>query len=597
MTILTAHPDKCASKWDKYKDQRAENTLFSALCVLNSSMNLHFYFLMLPFLAMTAQAQTKIGVVQGTGARSPLVGKTVEIGGIVTADFQQADQLGGFFIQDGGDGDEATSDGIFVYAPLSRANAVDVGKGAQVRVSGLVEEFNGQTQIGRPQVQTLVGDRVKQPEPLTLTWPLPEGVSAERYESMLVTLPQPLTVTGLYQLTSYGTLMLAAEGRLFVPGSRGGSKAELRLQEQTNARRTILLDDGSSKRSPKPVPFLNALGTRRSGDIVTNLTGILSEAFEAYRIQPTVEPQFMDANPRPALPAVGGSLKVVSFNLHNYFTTLKRTGNDARGAESGPQLARQSAKLLAAVRAMEPDILACIEVENNGEKTVLDFLNKLNAVTNNAYASVGEPQTGIGADEIRVALLYRKDKVTPRGGPKSDTTPIFDRPPLAQTFASPKGALFTIVVNHFKSKGSCPENGDIDEGEGCWNQRRTAQSMQLLKFIAQLKQESGSPHILAIGDFNAYTNEAPLRALREGGLQSPLQSATDYSFSYDGRFGSLDHAFVTKEMVSIVKGVAPWHINADEPTFLDYSESRVAPAEADFYRSSDHDPLLVGLEF
>ena len=136
------------------------------------------WLFLLPFFAASSQAQIKIGAVQGRADKSPMVGKTVEVQGIVTGDFQGADQLGGFFMQDSGDGDEATSDGIFVYAPLGRNNAVDVQSGTFVRVSGIAEEYSGQTQIGRPQVQAMAGAKVKKPEPLPLKWPLPDGIFA-----------------------------------------------------------------------------------------------------------------------------------------------------------------------------------------------------------------------------------------------------------------------------------------------------------------------------------------------------------------------------------------------------------------------------------
>jgi predicted extracellular nuclease len=556
-------------------------------------MNKFFWLWALPLLALPSQSQTIIGAVQGRGDKSPLVGNTVEILGVVTGDFQEANQLGGFFMQDGGDGDNATSDGIFVYAPLSRRTTLDVQAGAYVAVQGIVEEFNGQTQVGRPKVRPLAGAKVKVPEPLPLNWPLPQDISPERYESMLVKLAQPLTVTSSYELGRYGTLMLSAGGRLFAPGSIGG---DLKKNAQENARRALLLDDASTRRSPQPVPYLNALGTRRTGDTVANLTGILTESFEAFRLHPTDTPQFVEANPRPALPDVGGTLKIASFNLHNYFTTLKSQDRQARGAANETDMARQSAKLLAAVRAMNPDILACIELENNGDKALRDFLAQLNVQTNNAYEAIGDPANGLGRDEIRVGLIYKKAKVKPQGTPKSDTSAIFDRAPLAQTFTTPDGATFTVIVNHFKSKGSCPGNGDVDEGEGCWNRKRMAQAAQLMKFIFQLKQGGGSPNVLALGDFNAYFNEAPLRVFREGGLLSPRQSAEDYSFSYDGRAGSLDHAFVTPELAPKVTGVAVWHINSDEPDFLDYSVDKTAPENADYFRSSDHDPLLIGLD-
>jgi hypothetical protein len=560
-------------------------------------MNKKFWLWALPLLALPSQSQpqpqTLIGAVQGREDKSPLVGKTVEIQGVVTGDFQEANQLGGFFMQDGGDGDNATSDGIFVYAPLSRKTTLDVQAGNYVAVQGIVEEFNGQTQVGRPKVRPLAGAKVKVPEPLVIAWPLPQDIPPERYESMLVKIAQTLTVTSNYELSRYGTLMLSAGGRLFTPGTLGG---DLKKKSEENARRVLLLDDASTKRSPQPVPYLNALGTRRTGDTVTDLTGILTESFEAIRLHPTILPQFAEANPRPALPDVGGTLKIASFNLHNYFTTLKSQDRQARGAVTETDKARQSAKLIAAVRAMNPDILACIELENNGDEALFDFLGKLNKATNGAYDAVEEPAAGLGRNEIRVGLIYKKAKVKPQGAPKSDTSAIFDRPPLAQTFTTPGGAAFTVVVNHFKSKSGCPENGDVDEGEGCWNQKRVAQAAQLMKSIVQWKQESGSPSLLALGDFNAYFNEAPLRILREGGLLSPRQSAEDYSFSYDGRAGSLDHAFVTPELAPKVTGVAVWHINSDEPDFLDYSVDKTAPENVNYFRSSDHDPLLIGLD-
>ncbi len=536
-----------------------------------------------------AQAQTKIGAVQGVGEKSPLVGQSVTVQGVVTGNFQADTQLGGFFLQDGGDNEPRTSDGIFVYTPPRRANVVNVTPGDVVTVTGRVEEFSGQTQIGAV-TQIAVQNHGAPLKPQSLTWPLPPGEDAERYESMFVTLPQTLTVTGNYALGRYGTLMLAANGRLLVPGNSGGAAAQEVALAQENARRTLLLDDGSGKQYPKETPYLDAAGTRRAGDTVQNLTGIFSYGWDAYRLQPTVPPRFENANPRPAAPpAIGGDLRVMSFNLRNYFTTLRRKDNLARGAETAPEFARQGAKLIAAVRAADPDLLACIEVENNGDTTVLDFLAKLNAATNNVYAAVPQPQGGSGTDQIRVALLYKPAKLTPRGPSQSYASTLFERLPLAQTFATKSGVVFTAVVNHLKSKGSCPDAGDTDKGEGCWNERRTAQAQQLVKFIAQLQQSSGSQNLLALGDFNANTNEAPLRVLRDAGLTQVGGAAPErYSFVYDGQAGALDHAFVTPSLATRVAGIAEWHINSDEPMLDDNT--------TDFYRSSDHDPLLLGLK-
>ena len=53
-------------------------------------------------------------------------------------------------------------------------------------------------------------------------------------------------------------------------------------------------------------------------------------------------------------------------------------------------------------------------------------------------------------------------------------------------------------------------------------------------------------------------------------------------------------------MLGQVAGAADWHLNSDEPDVLDYDTSFKPPAqdalyEPNGYRSSDHDPVVVGL--
>ena len=142
-------------------------------------------------------------------------------------------------MQDSGDNDPRTSDGLFVYTSPRRANKVEVRPGDVVSVTGRVEEFSGMTQIGAT-TQIVVQNNGALPTPLPLTWPLPPDVDAERYEGMLVTIPQTLTVTGNYALERYGTLTLSANGRLIVPGNVGGNAAQEAAMTQANARRTLL---------------------------------------------------------------------------------------------------------------------------------------------------------------------------------------------------------------------------------------------------------------------------------------------------------------------------------------------------------------------
>ena len=98
--------------------------------------------------------------------------------------------------------------------------------------------------------------------------------------------------------------------------------------------------------------------------------------------------------------------------------------------------------------------------------------------------------------------------------------------------------------------------------------------------------------------------EDPIREFEDGGyvnLIAKFVGPEAYSYAFDGQWGYLDHALASSTLVSQVTGAAEWHINADEPSVLDYNtdfkpapqiESLYAPDE---FRTSDHDPVIVGL--
>jgi hypothetical protein len=70
---------------------------------------------------------------------------------------------------------------------------------------------------------------------------------------------------------------------------------------------------------------------------------------------------------------------------------------------------------------------------------------------------------------------------------------------------------------------------------------------------------------------------------------------------FDGQSGYLDHSLANPSLAAQVTGAADWHINADEPDLLDYDTSFKPAAqdalyEPNAYRSSDHDPVIVGLD-
>lgn len=109
---------------------------------------------------------------------------------------------------------------------------------------------------------------------------------------------------------------------------------------------------------------------------------------------------------------------------------------------------------------------------------------------------------------------------------------------------------------------------------------------------------------LVLGDLNAYDHEDPIDALVEAGYTDLVKAENGpdaYSYVFDGQKGYLDHALGDEPMLYQVAGVAPWAINADEVDLLDYNMDFKSPWQdanlfaPDPYRSSDHDPIVVGL--
>ncbi|MBC6470013.1 hypothetical protein [Actinomadura alba] len=70
-----------------------------------------------------------------------------------------------------------------------------------------------------------------------------------------------------------------------------------------------------------------------------------------------------------------------------------------------------------------------------------------------------------------------------------------------------------------------------------------------------------------------------------------------YSYVFDGQAGELDHVLAGRLLSFLVSGASIWHINSDEPLILDYNTEYNPPAlyAPDAFRSSDHDPVVVGL--
>jgi predicted extracellular nuclease len=572
-------------------------------------------------LSGTSSLTLPIYTIQGNGLSSPYDNTVVSTEGIVTADFQSASQLNGFFIQAfPGDGDPQTSDGIFIY---DNGFGVDVNVGDLVQVKGEVDEFNTSTEIKNIVSITKLSSGNSY-TPASINLPVAAISDWEKYEGMYVQFSQTLTVSENYTLGRYGELTLSANGRNIIPTnfidpndnpasgttSSGTSNVPaVTAQQDLNNRSSLILDDGSNIQNPPIVPYLNPADTTlRTGTTINNLTGILDFAFDVYRIEPTTAPAFTYA-PRPGIPDVGNSnVKIASFNVLNFFNGdgLGEGFPTARGANTLVEFGRQRAKIIQAIKQLNADVIGLMEMENDGDgvnSAVADLVNGLNnATAPGTYAYVHDP-TGTngnsGTDAIKVAMIYKPGSVTLVGPSKADTDPIHNRPPLAQTFQlNGNGDTFTVVVNHFKSKTPTDAaSADIDQGDGqgAYNDRRKSQAAALLTFISSIKTSTGDPDVISVGDYNSYEQEDPMDVLAAAGLKNLITG--NYSYVFDAQSGSLDHALVSPSLSVSVTGAEKWHINADEPILKDYN-LEFNPAyvyRADAYRSSDHDPVLIGL--
>ncbi len=562
---------------------------------------------------------TFIHAIQGNGISSPLVGETHSIEGVVVGDFQDTQtQLRGFYVQEedsDADLDDSTSEGIFVF---DNGFGVDVAIGDLVNVTGEVSEFGDQTQLTNISAVEVCGAG-PQVSFSNLTLPLSAIDFPERFEGMAISLPQTLVVTNTFFLGRFGEVWLSSGDRRFNPTNVVTPGAEAVALQEENDRNLIVLDDASTRQNPDPIPYpapgLSAQNTLRGGDTATGISGVLAEAFGAYRVHPTTTPVFDAANPRPVEPDLPGTgnLRVASFNVLNYFNGDGNGGGfpTPRGADTPSELVRQQDKIVTAILSMDADIIGLMELENDGygpDSAIQELVDALNA-NGDSYEFVDPGLDALGGDAIAVGIIYRPQIVRTIGPALTLDTAPFDqrnRQPLLQTFKL-RGTheKLTVVVNHFKSKGGCPASGpdaDQGDGQGCFNPTRTAASQALADWLATDPSGSNDPDFLVMGDLNAYAKEDPISAFESVGytnLIAEFIGQAAYSFSFDGQYGYLDHALATAGLTAQSIGVTEWHINADEPVSLDYNEEFKSPGQVislyspDAFRASDHDPVII----
>jgi predicted extracellular nuclease len=539
-------------------------------------------------LASCGQPSHSIAAVQGSDFKSPLLGQAVQLQGVVT----HLAANGAYLQSAAADNDPRTSEGLFL---TGEGLAGQLRTGQLLQVSGEVAELGERrdTITSLVNLTSLAVCSEQANVPVTrIELPMRQG-RREAFEGMLVDIGSRSFITDVYRLAD-GVIRISANGALPIPTEVAWPGKDARRQQSENWDNTLFvgLVDGDRQAFPVEAELLSDQGVLGHDGIGPRL--LLNTP---TRIAP------------PAIPVLAAAaddeLRVVSLNLENYFNGDGRNGGfpTPRGAETPEEFAVQRARLVAALAWLQPHIVAVMELENDGfdqHSAAADFLDDLRAATGASWQVADPGQARIGTDQITVGLFYRPDVARAIGAAQLlDAAPfdLLNRTPLSQLFEDQRsGTRFVVNVNHFKSKGGCPEQGrdqDQDDGQGCWNPTRTAAAQALAPWVHKLAgQQQAGGRALILGDLNAYRMEDPVRSLVKAGYLDLTGDAGEihrFSYVFGGQSGTLDHALATPELASSVVRAQILNINSPFPAGV--------PLEPLFLRSSDHDPVLVDLRF
>lgn len=533
-----------------------------------------------------ADPATPIASVQGMGRESPMTGQQVTVQGIVTL-IQNGQGL--YMEEPGSDYDPRTSNAIFIKSPALPGG---IEPGALIRVRGTVAEpgedrdpLTALTDPGQPVLCSSANTL-----PLTdVLLPL-DGPGREALEGMRIRINDTLVVTDVYQFDQ-GKFTLSSSGIQYVPTEvmqPGPATAGLIARNRASALPVLLPDTMVYPVFPV------------SGTAVDQVTGVMAHDDRGKRLTLQSISTFSEPfSPAPAIVSPD-ALRVVGMNLHNYFNG---DGNGQgfptpRGAETMDEFQRQRARIGAAIGVLDPHVLAVMELENDGfgaQSAAQDFIQLANSATQKTWAVTRPVDDNTGPDKITVGLFYRKDRLKAVGPAQTLAGPEFERSrqPQAQLFQQlPGGENILIVINHLKSKGSCPDTGedaDQKDGQGCWNPMRRVSAEKMSAWAKQLAVSVGTNNILILGDMNAHRNEDPVTAIRNAGFTELVERSQlpNYSFVFAGQHGTLDYAFASEHLLDQVQQAYIWHVNAAFPVHMDLPQPWLG--------FSDHDPVIVEL--
>lgn len=540
---------------------------------------LFFALALAVWMPLAAQDIVPIARIQGTGSESPYSGRQVCTQGVVTHTLFGQDELNGFFVQDTAANDTASC-GIFVYGKSN------VQPGDFVLFDATVGEYRQRTQLsGVKNLQVLAQGLAVPYKTLRFPDDLASPADFERHEGMALRIAHPMHLTSNYQVQSEASVELSSK-RLRSPTDYNmpGSEA-YRLVMDSNRNNRLVLDDGSTTRYPSRNPWIDADGTCRTGQKTDSLRFVLDQVDGQYKAYAVEKPVFY-GNERTAAPdeaALGDyELKICGFNLERYYD----------------QEPLQRERLVAALSAINADMFGLVEV-GGGKKVIDSLVAALNRKTSDPYTYLSWNGYQAVSDYTLNHIVYRPSKVEPYDqyfmlnnvGPTNRK--------LIQAFKELKhGQKFIFSINHFKAKSGTGTGADADQGDGqgIFNNRRLQEAYAVQDRLNSLKFYYHTDRVLIMGDLNAMYLEDPIRVFTDAGYRNQTHRfGENYTYCFDGQVQYLDYSLASPQMEEAVTGATVWHINSDEPAFWDFdrdTEHHTGP-----YRSSDHEPVIVGLKF
>lgn len=518
-----------------------------------------------PFLTFLGPS-IPVWAIQGSGDKSPYGRSDATTEGIVTAVFPELD---GFWLQGTPDGNEATSDGVFVFVDDFN---LTVNVGDQVQVTGRVRELSGQTALDPEKATDIVilANTQPLPDPVSYDPPLDPAEAllySESHEGMRVTLSGEAVVVA--PTTQYGEYALVSQ-------QHGVTTVE-RLDE---VGYLIFVDDGSSIVHDDSSTLSYIV---QQGDVVTSLTGVLAFTFGQYKIQPEVAPEVMTLTlemPTVAA-ALPNQLSVATFNVENLFDLVDpHPSSPPRPTLDGYHTKLN--KIAASIVAMgAPTIIGLQEVEN---MDVLEDLVAEAALAGYSYA----PYLIEGNDSrgIDVAFLVRSDLATVEAVQAYDApSELFARPPLVitTTVHLASGDIQVIAINnHFLA---------LSAGEEATEPTRNAQAAWNAELAAQFQTNFPDAYVLVMGDLNSFYGTLPLETLGSEltHVYDLIGGSLPYTYIFEGRTQTLDHILMSENLVDHLMVVTVPHLNTPYPI--------AAPDDASPRHTSDHDPVVVIFTF